>query len=102
MPNANYLRGRRFEWRVRDQLRKMGWTVLRTAGSKGPVDLVAVKAGSPVAFVQCKTRPPTDREGRAAQAFADLVGMMGEVYLAWPGKARGTVEWFVLVPRGGA
>jgi Holliday junction resolvase len=35
--------GRRFEWKVRDALRADGYTVIRSAGSKGAVDLVAFK-----------------------------------------------------------
>jgi Holliday junction resolvase len=37
--------GRRFEWKVRDALRADGYTVIRSAGSKGAVDLVAFKDG---------------------------------------------------------
>lgn len=38
---TKYDRGRRAEWRLRDQLEAGGWTVIRAAGSKGPYDLVA-------------------------------------------------------------
>jgi len=50
---SNYERGRRFEWRVRDLLRKRGFIVLRCAGSK-PVDLVALKKGR-IVLVECKS-----------------------------------------------
>jgi hypothetical protein len=67
--------GRRFEWKVRDALRADGYTVIRSAGSKGAVDLVAFKVGgrdrsftSPapqLLFVQAKrtngTIPPAER-----------------------------------------
>jgi Holliday junction resolvase len=69
--------GRRFEWKVRDALRADGYTVIRSAGSKGAVDLIAFKAGTRKAlpfdigwtqmlFVQAKrtngTIPPAERE----------------------------------------
>lgn len=57
MPNARYQRGRRAEWEVRKAYEAQGATVVRAAGSKGAVDLVAwtehggsfiqVKAGRP-------------------------------------------------------
>lgn len=47
MPNRQYEQGTRFERKVRDDLHSRGFTVLRSAGSKGEskVDLVAVKPG---------------------------------------------------------
>jgi hypothetical protein len=43
MPNKNYLAGRRFEYQVKEALEKMGWTIIRSSGSKGLFDLVGVK-----------------------------------------------------------
>lgn len=37
---TRYASGRRAEWRARDWLRRRGYTVIRSAGSKGLVDLV--------------------------------------------------------------
>ncbi len=54
MPNANYERGRRFEWKTRDRLVAAGCAVAaRTAGSKTKVDLFGLAAGV-VFLVQCK------------------------------------------------
>lgn len=39
---SNYRRGRRFEYEVAKQLRELGWTVWRFAGSK-PLDLLALR-----------------------------------------------------------
>ena len=36
----NYIQGRAFENRYRRRLEAAGWTVMRSAGSKGPFDLV--------------------------------------------------------------
>lgn len=48
-----YRYGRQFEYRVRDDLKKRGFFVMRSPQSKSPVDLVAIKRGL-VLFVQCK------------------------------------------------
>ncbi|HEY4721038.1 MAG TPA: hypothetical protein VII92_04275, partial [Anaerolineae bacterium] len=40
-PNRNYLSGRRAEYAARRRLQLNGYTVVRAAGSKGPIDLVA-------------------------------------------------------------
>ena len=42
MPNHNYESGRRQEYQVRNKWRELGYMVLRTAGSHGPFDLVAI------------------------------------------------------------
>lgn len=54
-----YSRGRAFEYRVRDFLKRNGWFVIRSAGSKTPVDLAAFKSNRTV-FLQCKaSKTPT-------------------------------------------
>lgn len=52
---ANYAGGRDFEHRTRRLLEDNGWWCQRSAGSKGAVDLIAVKPGQTL-FVQCKRR----------------------------------------------
>ncbi|MDP6461269.1 MAG: hypothetical protein QGH59_05765 [Gemmatimonadota bacterium] len=41
---TRYDKGRRLEYKTRDRLRDDGFTVVRSAGSKGPVDIVAFSA----------------------------------------------------------
>lgn len=48
-----YRLGRAFEYRVRDELQGLGYFVMRAAGSRSPIDLIAVRKGA-VLFVQCK------------------------------------------------
>lgn len=102
MPNKNYLAGRRFEWKVRDVMKTLGYrTVFRTAGSKGPVDLIGVRPGSSIAFVQCKNRPPTKRERDAITAWAiELDGIReAVVWIAWsPGERGAPVMWELIRP----
>lgn len=50
---TNYQAGTRFEHRVRDRLRARGFEVVRSAGSKTGVDLVAI-GHQRVWLVQCK------------------------------------------------
>lgn len=52
---TNYEAGRRFEWMVRDHLGENGYDLIRSAGSKSKVDLIALKPGE-ILFVQCKRR----------------------------------------------
>lgn len=52
--NPKYLKGRRFEWKVKELLEAYGWFVLRAAGSK-PVDLLALKPAYRPIMVECKT-----------------------------------------------
>lgn len=40
---TNYERGRAREYRIMARLRAEGWFCIRSAGSKGPVDIVAFK-----------------------------------------------------------
>lgn len=52
-----YGAGRAREYKVRDLLIAEGYDVVRSAGSKGAIDLVAIKAGQ-ILFVQVKTTTP--------------------------------------------
>lgn len=51
--STKYRLGRRVEYWFRDKLKADGYFVMRSPGSKSPVDLVAIKPGQ-VLFVQCK------------------------------------------------
>ena len=42
LASRNYVIGRRFEYRVQNYLRKLGYYVIRSYGSKGLFDLIAV------------------------------------------------------------
>ncbi len=50
---TNYTRGRAFEYRTKALLESLGYYVIRSAGSKGIADLVAI-GDTVAAFVQCK------------------------------------------------
>ena len=52
LPEAGYLKGRRFEWKVRSYFRSLGFVVIRAAASK-PIDLVALRNGEAF-LIECK------------------------------------------------
>ena len=55
MPNKNYLSGRRKEYKVKKKFERQGYIVLRTAGSHGFADLVAIDIREKkIIFIQCK------------------------------------------------
>jgi len=51
---SNYKKGRRFEYLVAQKLRAKGFLVIRSAGSKGVFDLIAI-ANKNIYGIQCKT-----------------------------------------------
>jgi Holliday junction resolvase len=75
---SNYSRGHAFELRARARLESEGWFVGRSAGSKTPVDLVAIKANSRPLLVQCKsgTRSLSERERSEFADFARRLNAM--------------------------
>ncbi len=104
MPNARYANGRKLEYAAQEALEANGYWTIRAPGSKGAVDVVALKAGETL-LVQCKLdgyMTPADRsrlwelartlravplvacwrkEGQSARtvAFARLVTRAGKV-----------------------
>jgi Holliday junction resolvase len=52
--NKNYVKGRAFEYKIATLFRRKGYYVVRSAGSYGPSDLVAVKKGQRPVLIQCK------------------------------------------------
>lgn len=89
MGAEEYKAGRRFEYKVRDDLTANGYEVLRAAGSKGgsKVDLVGFKNGE-LLLVQCK------RDGKLPPAEWDRL-----VEVAWWVKAKPILA--MALPRGG-
>lgn len=67
----NYVKGRNFEYRVQNYLRKKGYYVIRAYGSKGMYDLIAIPPSNDKEIhnyplmIQCKTNgyiKPLERE----------------------------------------
>lgn len=88
---TNYSRGRAFEYAVRDALKDAGFVCIRSAGSKGSIDLIAGRDGEILA-VQCKKdgRIPPGERRRLRQ---DAVHFGATPVLAE--KAKGVVFYVV-------
>ena len=55
MPNPNYIKGRKKEYRVMNDERKLGNIVLRSAGSHSPIDVVSIDVvAREIKLIQCK------------------------------------------------
>ena len=70
MPNNNYKAGYRLELSTKKKWEKNGYYVIRSAGSHGIADLVALCAGSSgnpmVYLIQCKTKGKISLQDREA------------------------------------
>ena len=63
MASKQYIKGRRYEYKVRKDYEALGYKVLRTAGSHGFADLIDVDMDTrEVIFIQCKTGKLTHAE----------------------------------------
>lgn len=51
---THYSRGRAYEYKAKQELEREGYTVIRSAGSHGPYDLIAFKGPQPVRCIQIK------------------------------------------------
>ncbi len=79
MARTAYQRGRANEYKAMEKLRKMGWLVLRSAGSHSPLDLFAAKDGERL-LIQVKSG-----SGRASgDELTELI--------LWAKAFRGTAE----------
>lgn len=95
-----YRRGRRFEYRVRDDLKSLGLIVTRSPASRSPVDLIAIGDGV-LLFIQCKTGgclPPKEWNEiynlssgvNAIPILAQRQGVKGIAYYKLTGKKDGS------------
>jgi Holliday junction resolvase len=75
MPNRARQRGDYFERRTRAALEAQAWLVVRSAGSYGVADLVALKAGHNPLLVSCKLRGALPR--RELHQLCDAAEMAG-------------------------
>lgn len=86
---SQYARGTAFERAVRHSLEEDGYEVIRSAGSKGKVDLVAFKKGQ-ILFIQCKLNGLCAPSERAeVLRLSSLVGALPIVaYKGTEGRQR--------------
>jgi Holliday junction resolvase len=96
---TRYARGRQFEYRVRDKYAKKGWFTIRSAGSKGVADIVAIHPAGIIHFIQCKNHGAISREERIR--LAETAYKYGALpIVAQQGHKRGQIMLVVLNPDG--
>jgi len=55
MPNKNYIKGRRKEYKYVKIMRELGFIAQRTAGSHSPFDVIAINPDTKqIRLIQCK------------------------------------------------
>jgi Holliday junction resolvase len=98
-----YEQGRRFAYRVSLDLKRRGYEIIRSAGSKTKVDIVAFRDGDGVTewlFVQAKkangTCPPAERV--ELRRLAHIARAMPVV--AYQSQPRKRIQYKVLIGRG--
>jgi len=75
LPNKNYQKGRSKEYKIKKILEREGYIVLRTAGSHGFADLVAIsKEERLIRFIQCKPDDfPKSEENKLMEENSDFI-----------------------------
>ena len=87
-----YRRGYNFEDRCRKALERLGYVVVRSAGSKGPADLVALRDGV-VLLVQCKLDHGLF-DAKERIKLLETASLAGAIpVLAEREKERGPINW---------
>jgi len=85
MPNKNYLKGRRFEYKVIKELRSYGFFVVRQAKSAFP-DIVAVQKPAKnkphIVVIECKTTGRLSKKEK--RALRNFRAIDIKPYLAYP------------------
>lgn len=79
MTGSAYAKGRNFEYDTRDHLKLHGYFVMRSAGSKTFIDLVAIKKGE-VLLIQCKL-PHADVKRESWNLLVETAAQAGAVPL---------------------
>lgn len=93
--NPNYRRGRSFEHRVKARLEKLGYFVVRAAGSKGVADLVAVSPEHTL-LVQCTTSEESKSQEYRRNFLNVALECGGVPVLVWKEYDYGKLHWLRL------
>jgi len=87
--NKSYTKGRRIEFLAKKKLEAEGYLVIRSAASKGPVDLVAINSVK-TRLIQVKARKPTRRQMQNLQKLV-ATGIEADVEV-WIYKGKGVFD----------
>ena len=97
---TNYERGRSFEYSVMNNLKRLGYTCMRSYASRTPADVWAVKCGR-VAFIQAKLHGKISKaEWDSFFAYCQSAGAVPIIAKRPDGKTRG-VEFYLVRNRRG-
>lgn len=102
MPNKNYVSGCNFERRVKKHLEKLGYYVIRSAGSKGQIDIVAVSTDfmhmrMDTLLIQCKHGVKISEKERDDLLILDRdIAIGNRCIVAWA-KKGGKINFFTWV-----
>lgn len=88
--SGNYRRGARLERLARASLERQGYSVVRSAGSKGKIDLVAWNSEH-LRLIQCKAEGASDRKTR--ETLAALQRPTGATVELWERSASARSGW---------
>jgi Holliday junction resolvase len=92
---TNYAAGSRLEYRAMELLRRRAWFVVRSAGSHGPADLVALSPTDGHAIlVQCKTGSLKHEDWNGLRALA-IRYHATPLVAAW-NETRRKVLWLII------
>lgn len=94
MPNSNYRRGVRLERLWMAQMQRKGYTVMRSAGSKGKIDCVAWN-GEEVIFAQLKNGKAA-YSSKDVEALKEMARPLGVRVILVERVGAGGVEWKVI------
>jgi Holliday junction resolvase len=84
-----YTRGRAVEYLARDLLRSKGFQVIRSAGSKSPVDLIAWRGGESPVLIQVKrTRSRIDSVVDIAEKYREDIEALRAIELPREGAVH--------------
>ena len=74
MPNKNYIKGRKKEYKILNEARGLGFTALRSAGSHSPIDVVIIDTiERTIRFVQCKPDSMSEKKREALRQENNLL-----------------------------
>lgn len=82
MTNSNYVKGRRKEYKIRNDLIKEGWDIVqRSAGSHSPIDVFAIhKERKKILLIQAK---PKGYNSKKYDEFMWLNNMFKVEFMVW-------------------
>lgn len=78
-----YRKGARYERKIVKEYKEKGWLALRSAGSKSPIDVVAINPiTKQIRLIQCKTNINKTKARKIEEAHPELTGLFYIEFIA--------------------